>query len=309
MYNPLDKYKLSVELGKGMFGVVNKTFNTEKGKTVALKEVNIPNNAVKKTVDIEVDLLKKISEPSCNPFVTCFYDSFYYDGKLFIEMEYIDGKSLKEFSQEYRQKKELNQLYKHLSALSEDVLKGLQYLHGKKIIHRDIKPENIMIDKNNVPKIIDIGLGCLVTKVCAVKREGTVIGKECCYGFQGSPIFMAPEIMLTNQSYFVSDIWSLGATLFNEAIDDYLYNVNNINELRFQLKNKPAPRLKTPNMELNKIVNSMLVKDPLFRPTSSQLLDKLFNFKNLFLDKKEIPNYTMTNDELFMMKNLSSWYN
>ncbi len=274
--NPLDKYKLILKIGQGSYGTIWKTINTEKNKTVALKSIKIPNETVKKLMDKEVEFLITLSKPNCNNFLTCYYDSFYVDNVLYIEMEYIDGKTLKEFAKYYRDSEDLTSLYKYLAALSEDILKGLDYLHKKGIIHRDIKPENIMIDKNNVPKIIDIGLGCYANELCKFRNNGMLNEKQCCVGTAGSPYFMSPEVLLQNKSYYVSDIWSLGASLYKEAKNGYPFDARNLRSLKNNIKNNSSPKLQTSNVQLNTIVNSMLNKSFILRPTAAKLIDTLY---------------------------------
>lgn len=191
-------------------------------------------------------------------------------------MEYIDGKTLNEFAKYYRDRKDLTSLYKYLAAMSEDILKGLDYLHKKGIIHRDIKPENIMIDKNNVPKIIDIGLGCYANELCKYRNNGRIEEKECCLGMSGSPYFMSPEVLLNKKSYYVSDIWSLGASLYYEAKNAYPFDASNLVDLKNNLKKNPSPKLKTPNPQLNRIVNVMLNKTFTLRPSAAKLIDTLY---------------------------------
>ena len=271
----MDKFRLMLKLGEGSYGAVWKTIDTERNETVALKSVKIPNDRVKKLIETEIDLMKDLSTPECNPFIACFYDSFQEGDTMFIEMEYIDGITLDKFSEKYRDSGEFAQLYKYLFALAQDVLKGLRDMHAKNIVHRDIKPENIMIDKNNTPKIIDLGLGCLADEVCNITENGRKTKIDCCLGSLGTPYYMSPETLLFNKSYTGSDIWSLGATLYFAATEDPPYDPYpaTLRKLKSLVSNTAPPKLDTSNKELNYLVNKMLKINPSERSTAEQLLN------------------------------------
>lgn len=259
MYTYLNK------LGKGKYGTVWKV--KKDNKIMALKKIKITDVKIKDLAIKEVEMLKNISDP-CIKSLTCFYDYHIEDDTLFIEMEYIEGTTLLEFAESYRG---ISLLYRYLLSILRDLIPGLQYLHSHGIIHRDIKPENIIIDKNNQPKLIDIGLGCEVNQ-CGLKYK-------CCMGRSGTPLFMSPESLLNNISYFVSDIYSLGATIYFAATGKYIHyptpkNMDDLLEMVEYVRPKP---LDTANLQLNRLVNKMLTHDFKQRITSEEL-DEYLNF-------------------------------
>jgi len=261
-------YTYLQELGKGAFGSVWKVMKD--GKIIALKKIQLQDDKMRTIALKEVELLKKISNP-CIPSLTCFYDYHIEGNTLFIEMEYIEGETLLNFSKKYRGN---SSLYKYLLAITKDLVQGIQYLHKNGIIHRDIKPENIMIDKNNQPKLIDIGIGCKIGENnCKYKSEKI----ECCLGRAGTPLFMAPETLFNNVSYFASDIFSLGATLYFSATGANIYSPKpkTIQELTDILKFGKLQKLETDNIQLNRLVNDMLDKSVENRITSEEIEDYL----------------------------------
>jgi serine/threonine protein kinase len=275
-------YKRLERVGKGSFGEVWKAERYD-GKIIALKIMEIEGNKMKETALREVKLLKEISTPSCHPSLACFYDYKVENNTLYLEMEFIEGQTLTKFAKQYRSQGNLLPLYKHLIAIIYDVCKGLQYMHEKGIIHRDIKPDNIMIDKNNNPKLIDIGLSCSTfnkqgeQETCRVEYTS----KEkvpCCVGSIGTPLYEAPETLLDSLSYFSSDIFSLGATIYTSAMGiDLFPRVMNINQLLKAVEFEEYPRLNTPNISLNVLVNNMVVKNPLKRMTATGIIDSIDN--------------------------------
>lgn len=86
----------------------------------------------------------------------------------------------------------------------DQVLRGLDYLHERRIIHRDIKPSNILLTKSGVCKLCDFGVsGELVDSIA-----GT---------FTGTSYYMAPERIEGKEYNINADVWSLGLTLHEIA--------------------------------------------------------------------------------------------
>ena len=82
------------------------------------------------------------------------------------------------------------------------LINGLEYIHLKKIAHRDLKPENLLINENNILKIIDFGLSNFM--------KNKFLTTPC-----GSPCYASPE-MVEGKNYdgYKIDIWSTGIILF-----------------------------------------------------------------------------------------------
>ena len=269
----MNNYRILNILGQGSYGKVYKAYNKNDERIVALKEVKFDNSVNKSLILKEVNFLKTISQDGCNPFLTCYYGSFEENDKLYIEMEFIDGMDLKEYSEGFRVQNKYKELYENLLAIAEDILKGLNFLHANGIIHRDIRPENIMISKDNIPKIIDVGLSCYAIERCTLNNKDL----DCCVGKAGTPLYMSPEVLLENEAYFVSDVWSLGASLLHSATNmvPYYPDPYTLKQLTTMMISEQPRRLLTSNKDLNNLVNKMLVKNVLMRPTTLELLKEL----------------------------------
>lgn len=270
----ISNYEVEKEpLGKGSYGSVVKAVRKRDGKTVAIKIIDVPPGSEQAFLNIqkETEFLEKL-EP-CNTFVVCYENSWFSpeDKKFYIEMEYIEGKTVSLFVKELRSKNSIEMVYYYLLLIAKDITQGLKFIHEKGIIHGDIKPENVMITKKFVPKIVDFGLSCLIE----IRAD---VG-EYCNARSGTPLYYAPETIKSGIKTFGSDMWALGIILYRLATaNGYPFTVRTettAGELFGMIVNKPAKRLETINDQLNILVNNLLNKNLQERWTETKVLEHL----------------------------------
>lgn len=142
----------------------------------------------------ELSIMKSIR----HPFIADLYEIFETDSHLFLVMEYCrKGELFNLIVDEGRLEEE------YAAFLFHQVVEALFYLHELGVAHRDVKPENILLDSDNQVKLIDFGLS-------NVSMSQRPFNTPC-----GSPCYAPPE-MIKKLPYDgrISDIWSLGITLF-----------------------------------------------------------------------------------------------
>lgn len=122
-------------------------------------------------------------------------------------MEYVNGISLREFYQKFKEKKISEEICKKIFY---DICDGMAYLHMNHMAHRDIKLENILITDKNDIKIIDFGFGMFAPDDALQNF------------FCGTPNYMPPEIVV-KQSYKGdrADLWSLGILLYKMLVGEF----------------------------------------------------------------------------------------
>lgn len=120
------------------------------------------------------------------------------DASPAIVMEYVEGKSLKEYIED-----ESNRTFAVARKVAEHVLRGLSAAHARGIIHRDIKPGNILVADNGSIRVTDFGLARF-TAAPNVTTEGALVG---------TPAYLPPELVRGERPDERSDLFSLGATL------------------------------------------------------------------------------------------------
>lgn len=189
-------------LGEGASGEVRKCRHRPTGLIMAVKTISTSPNP-----SLHRQILRELSfNRTCHsPYIVRYYGAFLSEDSQSIEiaMEFCEAGSLDSI---YRMVKSRNGRTgeKILGKVAESVLKGLSYLHDRKIIHRDIKPSNIVLTRSGQIKLCDFGVsGELVNSLA-----GT---------FTGTSYYMAPERIKGLPYTITSDVWSLGLTILELA--------------------------------------------------------------------------------------------
>ncbi|ODO06908.1 hypothetical protein I350_04269 [Cryptococcus amylolentus CBS 6273] len=201
VFQPED-LQLIKRLGEGTGGSVDLVQDRRTGKIMAKKVITrTANPAIHKQLLRELEILN-----SCDsPYIVDHYGSFLTDlnSSIGIVMEYCEAGSLDSLLQNMK-KKNMRCSEHVLGRVASSVLRGLDYLHQRRIVHRDIKPSNIVVTKGGAIKLCDFGVSGELVESLA----GT---------FTGTSFYMAPE-RIQNKPYSIkADVWSLGMTLHEIA--------------------------------------------------------------------------------------------
>jgi serine/threonine protein kinase len=166
--------------------------------------------------------------------------------ELCIILEYIDGWSIVEYVERHREREMLPDIELSIFIVSR-VCRALQYVFEKaKIVHRDISPSNIMMTREGTVKLIDFGIAT---------RSGT---RD--HSLTGKPAYMAPEMVVELRADNRSDIFSLGAVLYEMLTGERLFGGANTSEVLEQVISARLPAPKTRNAAIPDAVVEILTK-------------------------------------------------
>ena len=216
------RYLIEGELGRGGMGVVYKAYDNQLKRVVALKVILRGDRT---------DVIRFMRESTAmaqldHPGIVSLYD-FGEQPLPHITMEYVEGFTLAHLIKE----KKVRPLF--LIEVMIKVCEALAHAHKYKVLHRDIKPSNIMISRKGEPKIMDFGLAKISNdSQQSLSKSGDVLG---------TILYMAPEQVTGNPTYR-SDIYSIGATIYEALTYRNVYQGENYHNVFFQiLHNTPIP--------------------------------------------------------------------
>lgn len=247
----ISHYRIVAKLGEGGMGVVYKAEDTRLERTVALKFLLshlITDEDGRRRFIREAKAAASLDHPN----ICTVYEIDEAEGKIFIAMPFIEGRSLTEVIAAGPLK-----LPEALD-IARQAARGLQEAHSKGIVHRDIKPPNIMIGATGsgerLVKIMDFGLAQL-SGVSKLTRIDTTLGTIS---------YMSPEQTQGTVVDHRSDVWSLGAVLYEMVTGQQAFKGHYEQAVMYSILNEqPAPvtsvRAGVP-MELEWILGKALAK-------------------------------------------------
>jgi len=218
-------------------------------KKVFLKVLNtetIPDSSINERFKREAKILAQLEHPN----IIKVFDFGMFKEHFYISFEYFESLNLREVLGSN------NISVENKKGIFVQLVKGLNFAHGKNVIHRDIKPENILVNGNNEVKLTDFGL--------AQDSLDNLITQR--YSVVGTPAYMSPEQIQGEKLTIQSDMFSLGITaveLFsgkNPFIGrDSNETINNI--ISFDEQNNEELYLYLPD-EIKKVLKGLLAADP-----------------------------------------------
>ena len=184
------------------------------------------------------------------------------DGTLSMCLEYMDGGSLQSLVDIGGCQNEIA-----LASIAFQMLSGLNFLHSQRLIHRDVKPSNALLSSSGRVKLADFGL-----------TRSLDSGHSLAESFVGTFLYMSPERLAGEPYSFLSDVWSLGITLFSVILGKYPYpevSKKGYWELLHATQRGPPP-LPDPSLQLSAplacLLSAACHHDVSVRPSAAQLL-------------------------------------
>ena len=208
----LGSYELTTPIGAGGMGEVYRAKDARLGREAAIKVLpaDLAGDAERRArFEQEARAASALNHPN----ILTVYDIGDSESGLYIAMEYVDGRTLRELvvSGPVPTRK--------LLPIAAQVADGLAKAHAAGIVHRDLKPENVMVNKDGFVKILDFGLAKLAAPAGGGGSElATMVGPGTSPGVVlGTVGYMSPEQASGQPVDFRSDQFSLGAILYEMA--------------------------------------------------------------------------------------------
>ena len=278
---PNKNYEVGPKIASGKFSSVRECFKKNTNELVALKRIELKSCKDKEgQIKKERDILKRLNHPN----IIKLLDSYETQDSLYLVLEYIANSDLittiiksKYYSEQ------------DIGGVVHNLVSALQYIHTANIVHRDIKIENVLVQKSKTGlrklKLCDFGLATEI-------RKGEKLQTVC-----GTPIYMAPEVVLQKGYTAKVDLWGVGVFLYIlvTGTPPFYSQSNDINEV-FNLivkgkYEKTQEKWKNISEDAKKLISVLLNENEEKRPTAADVLqipwvssDKIaskFNLRNI----------------------------
>jgi serine/threonine protein kinase len=263
MPTKIGRYEIKAELGRGGMATVYRAYDPGFDREVAIKVLpkeflHDPNfhDRFKR----EIKIIAALEHPAIVPV----YDVGEDDGVPYFVMRYMTGGSL------------TNQIERGIFSLQdaarivEKLASALAYAHKKGVVHRDLKPDNILFDSNGDPYISDFGVASFSSGTTDLTGNAAI----------GTPAYMSPEQAQGDKVDGRSDIYGLGAIIFQMLSGQQPYKADTPMGVAVKQITDPVPEILKVNptlpRETDTIIKTAMAKKREDRYPSTTELAKAF---------------------------------
>ena len=262
MDKKIGKYTLHDEISRGGMGIVFRATDEQLQRQHAIKMLPkefFSNKEQKDRFLLEARIIAKLDHPNIMK-VYAFEEA---EETVWIVMELLEGKPL---SSVIKEKGKIP--IPEVSVILDQLSKALFYAHSKGIVHRDIKPQNVMVNGENVVKLMDFGIAKETESDLHLTKAGTIMG---------TPKYMSPEQFTGEGVDKRSDIYSLGIMTFEMLCGKVPFDGKTLPEIAYKHIHEalPSVRKQCPGIPpaLEKFIISSLAKKKADRLATLDSLD------------------------------------
>ena len=267
------RYRLIAKLGEGGMGAVYRAEQISLKRTVAVKLLRpdvVGNQMVLRRFNAEAEAVAKLNHPNTVNIYDFGQDT---DGTLFIAMEYIEGRSLRQVIHH-----EAPLAPRRALAIALQVAASLADAHARAIVHRDLKPDNVMLQdrgrERDIARVLDFGIAKLrddtrATQPPQLTQQGDMLG---------TPQYMAPEQIRGEQIDGRTDIYALGCLLYELVTGRLPHEAPTVLAMlsKHLLEQPVPPSQRRPELGLpiglDLLILGAMAKDPGARPPTMEAL-------------------------------------
>jgi serine/threonine-protein kinase len=247
-----DRYRIDAKISRSGMATIYKAFDLKENHAIAIK---IPHMQYESDVGFfsrfqrEADIGRVLNHPN----ILKFYEPDPKQSRPYIVMELLEGKTLAQVMNDVRPFPIDDALQ-----IAARIADALDHMHSKGIVHRDLKPQNVMVCKDGTLRIMDFGIAR-----ASDMRRLTFVGFTPA---MGTPDYMAPEQVKGKRGDARTDIYSLGAMLYEMVTGVLPFEADNpFMVMNARVTGDPkAPRAVNPAVppEVEELILHAMERDP-----------------------------------------------
>ena len=256
-HDPLSKYRLIRRLGAGGMGEVHLAHDTALNRDVAIKYIapeRLGDADARRRLIREAQAAAALDHPSICPVYEVSAD---HGAAAFIVMQDVAGETLAE----RLRRGPLDE--REALTIALHIADALATAHGHGVLHRDLKPDNIVVTPSGLPKLLDFGIAHVACYDGTAETQTSLTGEGQIFG---TPGFMAPERIERKITDGRSDLFSLGAVLFECLTGRPAFTGRSALEIHAAVLHVDPPRVSSVRPELtdryDELCRRLLVKAP-----------------------------------------------
>lgn len=207
------------------------------------------------------------------------------DKQQYIVMEYVAGKTLKEYIKEKGHLSNEEAIH-----FTSQILSAMQMAHDRGIIHRDLKPQNILVSEDGDAKVTDFGIAMAFAETSLTQTNSMF----------GSVHYLSPEQARGSKATVQSDIYAIGIVLYEMLVGDVPFDGDSAVTIALQHFQKPLPSITKVNPDVPQALENVAIKatakslDDRYKNVSEMLSDLS---TSISLDRKDEPKLVFTKEE------------